>query len=322
MEWAPVKARHMHKIKIRHLETLLVFMKTGSVTEAAAVLGTTQPNASKSLKQLEDSIGISLFQRSGGRLQPTPEAEILFTHAARLMEELTFFETLSVDLARLKSGFVQVATLATFGVALLPLVVEAFNTRYPEVFVQIDILDSDKIHSFVSRGNYDLGLVHHPSQEMDLMAQTLRTGSMVCILPPAHPLARQAGINGGRPGRPAADHLSEDPALRRRDRQDAGRRGRADPQPAVGQSQPCGAQAGRARPRPGPGRRVLGLGRGGGARHRDPALHAAHPGLDRPDRAEAPAAVARGPGLPRGAAGRAGRAAAVALPLVRNFRIS
>jgi DNA-binding transcriptional LysR family regulator len=184
----------MHKIKIRHLETLMVFMKTGSVTEAAAALGTTQPNASKSLKQLEDSIGISLFQRSGGRLQPTPEAEILFTHAARLMEELTFFETLSVDLARLKSGFVQVATLATFGVALLPLVVEAFNTRHPEVFVQIDILDSDKIHSFVSRGNYDLGLVHHPSQEMDLMAQTLRTGSMVCIMPPAHPLARQAGI--------------------------------------------------------------------------------------------------------------------------------
>ena len=184
----------MHKIKIRHLETLMVFMKTGSVTEAAGVLGTTQPNASKSLKQLEDSIGISLFQRSGGRLQPTPEAEILFTHAARLMEELTYFETLSVDLARLKSGFVQVATLATFGVALLPLVVEAFNTRHPDVFVQIDILDSDKIHSFVSRGNYDLGLVHHPSQEEDLMAKSLRTGSMVCIMPAGHPLSRRAAI--------------------------------------------------------------------------------------------------------------------------------
>ncbi|OWJ66698.1 LysR family transcriptional regulator [Inquilinus limosus] len=184
----------MHRIKIRHLETLMVFMKTGSVTEAAEILGTTQPNASKSLKQLEGAIGISLFQRNGGRLQPTPEAEILFAHAARLMEELAFIETLSGDLARLRSGFVQVATLATFGVALLPLVAEAFNTRHPDVAVQIDVVDSDKIHSFVSRGNYDLGLVHHPSQEVDLTARTLRTGSMVCILPAAHPLARRPGI--------------------------------------------------------------------------------------------------------------------------------
>jgi DNA-binding transcriptional LysR family regulator len=45
---------------------------------------------------------------------------------------------------------------------------ERFNDRHPGVQVQVDILDSDKIHSYVSRGNYDFGLVHHPEHERDL----------------------------------------------------------------------------------------------------------------------------------------------------------
>jgi DNA-binding transcriptional LysR family regulator len=186
----------MHRVKVRHIETLPAFMKTGSVTEAADVLNSTQPNASKSVKQLEDAVGVSLFRRSGGCLQPTPEAGVLFAHAARLMGVLTLFETLSHDLARLKTGSVKIATLATFGVALLPLVIEAFNSLQPDVFVEIEIIDSDKIHSFVSRGHHDFGLAHHPGQEPDLLAETLRSGSMICILPIGHPLCRRATIMG------------------------------------------------------------------------------------------------------------------------------
>ena len=81
----------MHRIKLRHLDTLAAFMKTGSVTEAAQVMHTTQPNASKSLKQLEEFAGVRLFERIAGRLRPTPEAELLFAHAARLMDELMLF---------------------------------------------------------------------------------------------------------------------------------------------------------------------------------------------------------------------------------------
>lgn len=179
----------MRQIKLRHLDTLSAFMKTGSVTEAAKVLHTTQPNASKSLKQLEDFVGMTLFQRIAGRLCPTPEAEILFAHATRLMDELTLFENLSFDLSGLATGFVNIGILSAFSTALLPMAVERFNLAYPGIQVQVDLLDSDKIHTYVSRGNYDFGLVHHPEHEADLMTQTLKTAAMVCIMPTDHPLA-------------------------------------------------------------------------------------------------------------------------------------
>lgn len=180
----------MRRIKLRHLDTLAAFMKTGSVTEAALVLHTTQPNASKSLKQLEDFAGVRLFERSAGRLRPTPEAELLFSHAARLMDELTVFENLSLDLTAMTQGYVNIGILSAFSTALIPMAIERFNDLYPGIQVQVDLLDSDKIHTYVSRGNYDFGLVHHPEHESDLMTQTLKTSSMVCIMPPDHPLAK------------------------------------------------------------------------------------------------------------------------------------
>lgn len=73
----------MRRIKLRHLDTLAAFMKTGSVTEAALVLHTTQPNASKSLKQLEEFAGIKLFERSAGGYvrHPRPSCSFRTRHA-------------------------------------------------------------------------------------------------------------------------------------------------------------------------------------------------------------------------------------------------
>lgn len=184
----------MRRIKLRHLDTLSAFMKTGSVTEAAQVLHTTQPNASKSLKQLEEFVGVKLFQRSEGRLRPTPEAEMLFAHAARLMDELTLFENLSLDLTTMAQGYVNIGILSAFSTALVPMAIERFNRQFPGIQLQVDLLDSDKIHSYVSRGNYDFGLVHHPEHESDLMTQTLKTASMVCIMPRDHVLTKHQVI--------------------------------------------------------------------------------------------------------------------------------
>jgi DNA-binding transcriptional LysR family regulator len=179
----------MHRIKIRQLEMLMVFMRTGSVTEAAEVLNTTQPNASKALKQIEETIGISLFSRVGGRLKPTPEAEILYGYVSRLMDSVDFIERLSLDLANLKSGFVKVACLSTFGTALMPLAVAQFNKKHPKLPIQIDVVDSEKIQLLVRQEVYDFGIVHYPEQEDELHSEMLGQGELVCLMHKSNPLA-------------------------------------------------------------------------------------------------------------------------------------
>jgi DNA-binding transcriptional LysR family regulator len=68
----------------------------------------------------------------------------------------------SADLVGLKSGIVSIAVLATFATAVASMATTRLQAQYPDVLVQVDILDSDKIHSLISRGNCDFDLVHLP----------------------------------------------------------------------------------------------------------------------------------------------------------------
>lgn len=184
----------MHRIKIRQLETLMVFMKTGSVTHAADMLGMTQPNASKALKQTEEAIGIPLFTRTGGRLRPTPEAEIIYSHVARLMDGVDLIERLTLDLANLKTGFVRIACLATFGLSLLPQLITRFNALHPGIPLEVDVVDAEKIHLLVSHEHYDFGIVHRPERLDDLDTELLGNGRLVALVPREHRLAAQTMV--------------------------------------------------------------------------------------------------------------------------------
>ena len=62
----------------RHLEVFFTVMTSKTVTEAARKLCISQPSVTTTLKHAETQLGIMLFQREGGRLVPTQEAQVLF----------------------------------------------------------------------------------------------------------------------------------------------------------------------------------------------------------------------------------------------------
>ena len=185
----------MHRLKIRQLESFLVYMKTGSVTVAAQELHTTQPNTSKSLKQIETTLGVPLFSRSGGKLRPTPEAELLYEHIQHLFQQLDLIESFGLETSPLRRPSLRIATLATFGGALVPMAIEKYRTSHKDLPIQVDVLDGQKIHTMVAQGLYDFGLVHSPLESEDVTSKTLATSLIVCLLPRNHPLAGNERIS-------------------------------------------------------------------------------------------------------------------------------
>jgi DNA-binding transcriptional LysR family regulator len=184
----------MHRLKIRQLECFLVYMKTGSVTVAAQELHTTQPNASKTLKQMETTLGVPLFSRSGGKLRPTPEAELLYEHVQRLFQQLALIESFGLETSPLRRLSLRIATLATFGGALVPMAIETYRESQPDLQLQVDVLDGQKIHTLVAQGLYDFGLVHSPVENEDVTSKTLAKSIIVCLLPRGHALADRKRI--------------------------------------------------------------------------------------------------------------------------------
>src|SRR3546814_11398912 len=74
-------------MKLRELEIFYAIMRGGSVTEAGRRLGISQPAVSAALKHSEDQLGMQLFRREHGRLEPTPEAMDLYPEVEALFQK-------------------------------------------------------------------------------------------------------------------------------------------------------------------------------------------------------------------------------------------
>jgi DNA-binding transcriptional LysR family regulator len=73
-------------VELRHLRYLIATMEAGTVSAAAARLYVTQPGLSRQLRQLEQDLGVDLFERTGGRLVPTSTARALLPLAREIVE--------------------------------------------------------------------------------------------------------------------------------------------------------------------------------------------------------------------------------------------
>ncbi|MFT4185399.1 MAG: LysR family transcriptional regulator, partial [Rhizobium sp.] len=91
----------------RQLEIFRAIMRDGTLTAAANSLGISQPAASKFLHHLEDQLGYTLFDRIGGRLVPTMEANLLFADADRVFREIEALKSLARDIGARKIGLLR-----------------------------------------------------------------------------------------------------------------------------------------------------------------------------------------------------------------------
>ncbi len=81
-------AKWAQKIKLHHLQMLVALGEQGNLTHVARMMNITQPALLKWLSQLEDDIGITLFERHRKGLRPTEGGKLLLQHAQRLINDM------------------------------------------------------------------------------------------------------------------------------------------------------------------------------------------------------------------------------------------
>ena len=94
-------ANWAQKLKLHHLQMLVALGEQGNLTHVARMMNITQPALSKWLSQLEDEIGLTLFERHSKGLRPTEGGKLLLQHAQRLINDM---ERSQYELARFKQG--------------------------------------------------------------------------------------------------------------------------------------------------------------------------------------------------------------------------
>jgi DNA-binding transcriptional LysR family regulator len=175
-------------ITLRHIEVFRALMTAGSVTAAAQILFTSQPTVSRELARLESLLGIPLFDRVRGRLQPNAQAHALYEEVQRSYVGLERVMSVAGRLKQFAQGQISVICLPVFSQALLPRVCARFLKQYEGVGVAITPQDSPFLEEWLAAQSYDLGLTEQDSAPAGTEQSLLLEVNEVCVLPNNHPL--------------------------------------------------------------------------------------------------------------------------------------
>lgn len=175
------------------LDTLIAVAEKGSYTDASEALSLTQPAVSHQIKLLEDELGVKLFNRRGGKTQPTKECEIVLRYAYRLkglyfkmLEEVqegkTSVTKLRVGITHTTESNAIAETLAKYG------------RHHMETKLTMISDTAERLYEMIDNYELDLIVIDEKRREKDLNYQMLDTDYLALIVSPNNPLSSQDSV--------------------------------------------------------------------------------------------------------------------------------
>ena len=156
-------------MRLRHIEIFHAIYSTGSITNAAKFLNVSQPSVSKVLAHAEMQLGFQLFARVKGRLVATPEAEMLFSEADRIFNQMANINDLAENILHHRTGKLSLGITMALGFDVVPRITKQFLAKFPEVKVELTTLHNQNIHNHLIRQQSDLAIMFAPRRLPDVV---------------------------------------------------------------------------------------------------------------------------------------------------------
>jgi DNA-binding transcriptional LysR family regulator len=179
-----------HRLRLRNLETLIDLSLSQNISHTAAKLNITQPALSKWLKELEDDLGLTLFERHARGLKPTPQSLALIEHARRIQSQL---DTARDEMAVMRDGGTGLVTIGTSGASAadtVPRAVLKLLAKAPQTQVRLLESTMDRLLQQLSRGELDIvvGRSMPEYSHSGIRSEELYKESIHLVVRPGHPL--------------------------------------------------------------------------------------------------------------------------------------
>lgn len=173
------------RITLRQLETFATVARLGSFSRAAEALHLTQPAVSIQIRQLTETVGMPLFDQAGRSLRLTAAGEELLTTTRNLDDIWNRFESTIDALRGLKRGTLRVA-LVTTAKYFLPRMLGAFCKRYPDISIELEIANRDRVVERLRHNEDDLYVMSYPPEDLDIVVHPFLDNEMVVLAPRGH----------------------------------------------------------------------------------------------------------------------------------------
>ena len=181
-----------------NLTSLRLWMRVaelGSFSKAAEATFISQPAISKRVQELEQTLGVTLLDRSSRKVCLTEAGEILYQYGKEIFATERAAELALEQYNGLQRGRLAVGASNTIGTYLLPALLGEFHTRYPTIKLSMEIGNTHQMIDLLRHQPLDIAFVEAPVDEPDLMVTSWQMDRLVMIAPKRHPLASQSNIS-------------------------------------------------------------------------------------------------------------------------------
>ena len=180
-------------LNFRHFQAFVTIARLNSFTRAAKALNLSQPALTKQVRQLEESLGVRLFDRDTRTVALTHIGKELKPVIGQLLHEIEGVVFNTREMAAKSRGIIRVAALPSLCSSILPAAIAGFCEIHPGISVVLRDVVAERVVSMVKAEEVDFG-VGTPGGDADVRFSVLLSDRMVVGFPKGHPLQQSKAV--------------------------------------------------------------------------------------------------------------------------------
>lgn len=177
-------------MKLHLLRIFTTVAEHMSFSRAAEALYISQPAVSTAVRELENQLGLPLFERGAGKLSLTEAGSLLAERGRAVLAIERAAEEDLQALGSLQRGVLRIGASTTIATYLLPPIIAAYLHQYPGVDLRLTIQNTLSIVGLLLDYQVDVALVEGPVADKRIASEPWRVDELVVIAAPSHPLVR------------------------------------------------------------------------------------------------------------------------------------
>ncbi|WP_211951009.1 LysR family transcriptional regulator [Cupriavidus yeoncheonensis] len=175
-------------MELRHLRYFVAVAEERNFTRAAERLHIAQPPLSRQIQQLEELLGVQLFERNTRPLRLTDTGRFFYTHALQLLAQTTELEAMTRRVAKIERKM-SVGFVGSTLYGMLPRIIRRFRTEHPDIEMSLHEMSTMDQIKALKDGRIDVGFGRIRHDDPAVRRVVLREERMIVALPLGHHLA-------------------------------------------------------------------------------------------------------------------------------------
>ena len=178
----------MSHFTLRQLQVFAAAARHLSHSRAAEELHLSQPAVSMQIKQLEQSIGLPLFEQLGKQIHLTEAGHEMVRYARNIAQQIEEMDAVFDEMKGMERGQLNISLVSTANY-FMPKLLAKFIQAHPNISVNLHVANRDAVIKQLVENAADLAITGQPPEDADMVSQVFMQNPLVVIASPGHPLA-------------------------------------------------------------------------------------------------------------------------------------